>query len=150
MSWTPPPGVTPIDRKPPSSPTFEDIPAVLDWCRIYYGGHTVLCMFITERATWTTYRIDGEPPYGTPGTTENYTLTPFGDSSAAQAARQAQADAQTALTAIRPIVDSDALLIMPRLDGTARLLYGPRLTATEGTYTLRDRSLKTITLTETP
>jgi len=75
MVWTPPAGVTPTDRKPPSSPTYSDIPAVLDWLRLSYGGHTVLGLLITDRATGTTYRVDAEPTYGTAGTLSNYGLT---------------------------------------------------------------------------
>ena len=171
MPWTRPAGVTPIDRKPPSAPTRADIPAVLDWLRDFYGGHTVVGLLITDRATGTTYRVDAEPAYRTAGTLDNYTLTPFGDSGAAQAAAQAQADAQAAkdiadaaktsaadaqtdatlaLAHLAPILESGGYLVMPRLDGTARLLYGENLTATDGTYTLRGVPLKTITLTEAP
>lgn len=149
MPWTRPPGVTPVDRKPPSSPTREDIPAVLDWLRDFYGGHTVIGLLITDRATGTTYRVDAEPPYGTAGGLDSYRLTPFGDAAAAQAAQQAQSDAKAALDAFRPISEGDGVLIMPRLDGTARLLYGPHITATGATYTLRGKTLKTIQLKET-
>ena len=150
MPWTKPAGVTPIDRKPPSSPTYADTPAVLDWLREFYGGHTVIGLLITDRATGTTYRVDGEPSFGTPGTLDTYRLTPFGDAAAAQAAQQAQSDAKAALDAFRPITDSDGMLVLSRLDGTARLLYGPRIVATPSTYTLRGKTLKTLMLTEAP
>lgn len=150
MPWTRPAGVTPIDRKPPSAPTRTDIPAVLDWLRDFYGGHTVVGLLITARETGTTYRVDAEPLYGTPGTLDTYTLTPFGDAGAAQAARQAQDDAAAALAALTPITESGGYLVLPRLDGTARLLYGPQITAKDSTYTLRGKTLKTIQLTEAP
>ncbi|WP_407543767.1 NosD domain-containing protein (plasmid) [Deinococcus radiomollis] len=63
MAFTPPAGVTPIDRKPPSAPTYADIPAVLDWLRGYYGGNTVRGLLITDRATGNTYRVDSESTY---------------------------------------------------------------------------------------
>jgi hypothetical protein len=80
MVFTPPAGVTPIDRKPPSSPTYADIPAVLDWLRGYYGARTSIGLLITDRSTGSTYRVDTESayspfiqggPYGT------YSLTPI-------------------------------------------------------------------------
>ncbi|WP_407540219.1 polysaccharide deacetylase family protein [Deinococcus radiomollis] len=80
MVFTPPAGVTPIDRKPPSAPTYADIPAVLDWLRGYYGNHTSIGLLITDRSTGSTYRVDAESaysafiqggPYGT------YALTPL-------------------------------------------------------------------------
>lgn len=75
MVWNPPQGVIPVDRKSPSAPTLGDIPAVLDWLRDYYPAHTVIGTFITARDQRLTYRVDGEPGYGTPGTLQNYTLT---------------------------------------------------------------------------
>jgi hypothetical protein len=53
----------PVDRKSPSSPTYADIPAVLDWLRGFYGGHTVIGMLITDRTTEVTYRVDVESVY---------------------------------------------------------------------------------------
>lgn len=75
MTWTPPTGVIPTDRKSPSVPTAADIPAMLDWLRDYYPGNTVIGVLATARAERMTYRVDGEPGYGTPGTLSNYTLT---------------------------------------------------------------------------
>jgi hypothetical protein len=75
MTWTPPTGVIPTDRKSPSVPALADIPAMLDWLRDYYPGNTVIGVLATARAERVTYRVDGEPGYGTPGTLSNYVLT---------------------------------------------------------------------------
>lgn len=75
MTWTPPTGVIPTDRKSPSVPALADIPAMLDWLRDYYPGNTVIGVLATARAERMTYRVDGEPGYGVTGTLANYTLT---------------------------------------------------------------------------
>jgi hypothetical protein len=52
------------------------IPARLDIIRVSALNNSVLHQFITDAAGGVTYRVDAEPPYGTIGTTDNYTLTP--------------------------------------------------------------------------
>lgn len=81
MAFTAPVGVIPIDRKPPSSPTYADIPKVLDWLRDSYGGHTVIGLLITDRQQHITYRIDAESAYtayADAGPRGVYTLTAIG------------------------------------------------------------------------
>ncbi|MFB9994069.1 SGNH/GDSL hydrolase family protein [Deinococcus oregonensis] len=75
MAFLPPVGVIPVDRKSPSVALYTDIPALLDWLRIYYPAHTVIGTFVTARDQKISYRVDAEPAYGTPGTLVNYTLT---------------------------------------------------------------------------
>jgi hypothetical protein len=82
MAFVAPTGnfTAPVDRKSPSSPTYADIPAVLDWLRGFYGGHTVIGLLITDRAAESTYRVDSEStyhPFVQGGPYGAYTLTPI-------------------------------------------------------------------------
>jgi 2C-methyl-D-erythritol 2,4-cyclodiphosphate synthase len=64
------------------------IPAKLDSIRPGRPQHSTIGIFATDLSTSRTYRVDAEPPYGTAGTSLNYTLTPFsqtGDATVAAA-----------------------------------------------------------------
>ncbi len=81
MVWTPPnPPPVVLDRRNPKTDFKENIPAVLDWLRAQpaYTNRTITGTLITARDVRITYRVDDEPPFGTPGTWQNYLLTPIG------------------------------------------------------------------------
>ncbi|MFC4428022.1 SGNH/GDSL hydrolase family protein [Deinococcus navajonensis] len=80
-----PPNPAPIvaDRRNPSVAFEGQIPGCLDWLRTQpaYTANSVIGVIITARDTQTSFRVDGQPPVGTPGNFTNYILTPLVGSS---------------------------------------------------------------------
>jgi hypothetical protein len=119
-----PPAIRPaiVDRKPLSAQTFADIPAVLDYVRPDYGGHTHIGNLITDRTNGITYRVDSEPAYGTTGTLLNYILTP----------QQQQITISVKPTCKGDGVTDDSVALQAKINFAA--LLKARLYAPAGTY----------------
>jgi hypothetical protein len=52
------------------------IPGILDNLRVLAANNSVIGQFVTALDAGITYRVDGQPAFGTAGTTANYLLTP--------------------------------------------------------------------------
>lgn len=154
-AWTPP-ASAPVDRRNVSVAYVEHIEPMLSWLAQRYGGNHTRGMIVWVRpqpgadlsVPVLKYFVAATNPDGT------HVLQPLtqadADQQALKSAQQAKADARAALDAIRPITESGGYLVMPRLDGTARLLYGPAIVATPSTFELRGKTLSTVILTEAP
>ncbi|WP_344870157.1 GH39 family glycosyl hydrolase, partial [Deinococcus aetherius] len=79
MSWQPPAGVTPLDRRNPNTANEADLPDMLDWLKGKYPGNTVVGLMVTARDTGTTYRVESNA--------RPYTLTPLATPSYVDQAR---------------------------------------------------------------
>ncbi|MDL2342554.1 hypothetical protein QOL99_00125 [Deinococcus sp. MIMF12] len=139
MALNIPPGTKLKDRVMPTVPAKEDIPEYLDRARESNLNdqevrHTnVIGSIITDRATWTTYRVDGQPPYGTPGTLDNYTLTPWPDGAEIAALEARIVALEALLLAGPPQAGVDAISTGRRAsDGVVREYRFAPVTLTSG------------------
>lgn len=144
IDWNAPTPVTPPPNWAPRVPAalaVDDetkIPSLVRALATRYGAtpRGVLIVVSSGPDEGAAYLVGADGPPDAQGR-PTWDLIPMrGDAAALEAAET-----------VRPITEGDGLLILPRLDGTARLLVPPSIAMTSSTVTLLGVPLPTVVLT---